>query len=132
VSFASLVDSLVQGVVNPLTKSFQASVTHLRWIASDGFGEESYASPVSRVALVDRTVKEYRTGSGKLVQTMAVLTFIDPILPHGATGRTEAVDPRDIFVLDDGATAPIVDIGAFENADSLRPFVTIVTLGKAI
>lgn len=129
--FADLIRSGV-ALANTLTGDLQASVTHHAWIAQTGFGEDTFADPVTRPALVDRTVTERYTQSGRLVQTLATLTFLEPIPANGAAGRTEPVDPRDRFVLDDGTTAPVVEVKAFEDAGTQTPFVNVITLGRIL
>jgi hypothetical protein len=114
-----------------LTADFQASVTVEPWIGQNGYGDDTWDIPVTHQALVDRTVKQRYTSSGKLVVTIAKLTFLNLIAENGAAGRREPIDPRDKITLDDGTTAPIVDIPMFENPATQAPFLVEVTLGWA-
>jgi len=129
--FADLIRGGV-ALANDLTGDLQVTVQHFAWISQNGDGEEQYASPVSRQALVDRTRKEKYTGAGRLVMSLATVTFLDPFADNGAETRTGPVDPRDKIVLSDGATAPIVEIKGFEDSGTNRPFFNEVTLGEVV
>jgi len=129
--FADLIRGGV-ALANDLTGDLQVTVQHFAWISQNGDGEEQYASPVSRQALVDRTRKEKYTGAGRLVMSLATVTFLEPFADNGAATRTEPVDPRDKIVLSDGATAPIVEIKGFEDSGTNRPFFNEVTLGEVV
>ncbi len=129
---ADLAQSLIASVASLLAADFKANVTQKPWVSATGDGDEGYDTTVTLKALVDRTVKQYYTGDGKLVQTMARLTFLDVIPANGASGRREPIDPRDILTLDDGATAPIVEIPQFENPATGAPFIIEVVLGKVL
>lgn len=117
--------------LDALTKSMQAGVTHEAWIGQSGDGVDQFASPVTRQAFVDRTRKQVWT-NGRLITTVATLTFTSPIPNTSANPnqqRVNPVDPRDVFTLDDGTTAPIVKISGFEDAGVQAPYVNEVTLG---
>ncbi len=108
-------------------------VTHTPWIGQDGFGKDVFGTPVVRKVLVDRTRKPMYTKSGKMILTVATLTILDPVPNTTANPgqvRVNPIDPRDLFVLDDGTTAPIVKSGGFEDAGRQSPFVNEVTLGN--
>lgn len=131
----ALVDVVRSGVkiAAGLTRSFQATVTHAAWIGQAGSGADAFAAPVSRQALVDRTVKPLYAGSGKLIMVVASVTFLDPIpntTPNPGQQRLNPIDPRDVITLDDGTTAPIVRSGGFEDAGQRTPFVNEVLLGQ--
>jgi hypothetical protein len=129
--FASLIRGGI-ALASGLTSDLQANVIHTPWVAEDGYGKMTPGIPVTRKALVDRKVTERYANTGKLVMTLATITFLDPIAPNGASGRIEPIDPRDILTLDDGATAPIVEISAFEDAGVQAPYLNEVTLGTII
>lgn len=133
----SLADTIRNGVAtaNTLTKDLQALVTHKPWIGQDGVGAEQYGTPVVHNALVDRTRKPLYTNSGKLVMTLATITILEPIVatvPNVGQIRVNPVDPRDLFILDDGTTGPIVKVNGFEDAGAApAPYLNEVTLGVA-
>lgn len=133
----SLADTVRNGVAtaNTLTKDLQATVTHKPWIGQDGAGAEQYGTPVMHNALVDRTRKPLFTNSGKLIMTLATLTILEPIpdtVPNSGQQRVNPVDPRDIFILDDGTTGPIVKAAGFEDAGAApAPYLNEITLGVA-
>jgi hypothetical protein len=61
--------------------------------------------------------------------TVATITFLDPIDDNGAAGRQEPVDSRDIITLQDGKTAPIVEIKGPVDSATSRRFLNEVVLG---
>jgi hypothetical protein len=116
-----------------VTRDLQAEVFHTAWIGQNGAGDDQFASPVTRHALVDRTRKPYFTKGGNLISIVATITFLDPIPDTAALSgqqRVNPIDPRDIIMLDDGVTAPIVRTGGFEDAGTKQPFVNEVALGN--
>lgn len=131
---ADLVQDLVYNLASPLTADFQGMITHYPWThqSTDGFGEDFYASGVQYNALVDRTVEEKYSNIGELIITAARVTILDPMIPNGTSGRREPIDPRDKIVLDDGTTAPIVDLPKFTNPATGMPFVNEATIGKVV
>ena len=133
----AIVDRIRNGVakINTKTASLQATVQHVAFLSEDGKGKKAYAAPVPIQALVQPKVKQYHTHSGKLVQTLAILTILEPVTPNGAAGRTEPIDPRDIFILDNGVSSPQIESdSALEDAGlgNMTPFLNIVTLGKVV
>jgi len=133
-SLADLVRSKV-ALANSLTSDLQPTVTHTPWTGSSGDGDDTYGTPVVRNAFVDRTRKQSYTPQGRLVITVATITILEPIedtTPTVAGTRTQPIDPRDKFVLSDGTTAPIVQIGdGFEDSGTNRPYLNTVILGIA-
>ena len=130
--FADIIRAGV-ATANALTKDLQAVVTHQAWIGQTGGGTDSFAAPVSRRALVDKTRKPMYTSAGKLIMTLATLTILDPVpdtTPNAGQQRVNPVDPRDIFTLDDGTTGPIVKANGFEDAGvAPAPFLNEIVLG---
>lgn len=134
----SLAD-LIRGKValaSDLTRDLQPTVMIKAWIGADGFGVDSYATPVAYQALVDTTRQQKYTSTGRLVMTLAIVYFLDIVAPNGTVTqperRQEPIDPRDIIILPDGTTAPIVDIKGFWDAGAGRPFFNTVTLGQIL
>lgn len=129
-------DIIRQGVAiaDGLTVDLQATVTHQAWIGQSGSGVDIFAAPVTRKALVDRSRKPMYTNGGKLIVVLATLTILDPIpptTPNAGQQRINPVDPRDVFTLDDGTTAPIQKAGGFEDAGAApAPFLNEIVLGN--
>lgn len=121
--YAGLVRGILANVASPQVESFKDDVTWQAFATQDTRGAETFADPVIVRALIDRKSKLIRTASGAFAMTLATLTFVDPLT---------AVDPRDIFTLIDGATAPVVDTGGFVDPETHQPFVTEVTLGTVV
>lgn len=135
----ALIDVIRNGVkvASKITESVKAPVIHRAWIGQDGFGKSTYAAPVTLRAIVDRTRRQKYTATGKVAFVIATLTFVDPIPANGtvvtpAQGgpRQEPIDPRDIIILSDGTTGPIVQEGGIEDAATTRPFVNQILLGE--
>lgn len=120
----SLVDT-VRGLValaQSIALPFEGPVMHSRWQSSGGSGDGAYADPVEVPALISWEQRQVREPGGTLTVSRSVLTFPYPI----------DVNDEDIFVLPDGSTGPILDMGGFVDAGSPivgRPFVTEVILG---
>jgi hypothetical protein len=133
----SLLDIINAGIAtaNKITKPLQGTVQHYAWTGQDGMGADTF-SPVltspgtPRQALVDMTRKPRATKDGKLLMTIASLTFLDVIPDNGASGRSEPIDTRDRIILPDGSTGPIVSAGGFMDARTGRPVLNEVLLGE--
>ncbi len=124
-------DSLVRGgvkVIRGVVKSLEEDVQHHAWVSQDGFGAPSgpgpdgYAFPVPLRALVEQKLQLRQLGDGRLVKVKAKLTFLKVIVPNGASGRDEPIDPRDKLVLADGTTGPILDVQGMMDPGKGRPF----------
>ena len=107
-------------LANSLTADLQANVTHKAWVSTGGSGVKVYAEPVVRPALVDWKQKQVRTASGVLTVCRASVTFLDPAV---------VVDEKDIIILPDGTTGPILDMAGFIDRITGTPILTEVYLG---
>jgi hypothetical protein len=125
---AKIVRSAVK-TADAATASLQVDVTHYAWLGQSGYGDITYASPVTLPALVDQRLSEVRTASGELVNTKAHITFIRVVPPSGGAGRNEPIDARDKIVLPDGTTGPIVATSGLVDPSTARPYVLEVFLG---
>ena len=145
-SLNSLIRNMV-GVANNITADLQDTVTHAAWIRQDGMGTPIYGRRVNgldiysndptsgHVAIERECVVELkqrvREVQGRNVVTQAHLTFvheIEPIEVHGSE-RKNPVDPRDVIVLPDGTTGPVVDVVGVWNSETQRFYATEVWLG---
>jgi hypothetical protein len=82
---------------------------------------------------VSKKSKLIRTMGGRLATVLATVQFVEPIpsvTPNVGKVRVSPIDPRDKIVLDDGQTAPIVDIGGFNDPVTKQPFAPKVMLGN--
>lgn len=131
-------ESLFEAGVQLLSEQFESmklTVSHQAWIGEDGDGADQFAAAVPRRALVDLSKRLISTKSGRYAMTFATLTFLDPIASTSAnTGKTREnpVDPRDIFTLPDGSTAPVVSSGGFADSTTIAPFALEVVLGTVV
>lgn len=133
-SFASDLRDGIQ-LLNELTQEggLQARVTYIPWVDTlDGYGTPKYDEPVEKRAIVDQSVKLRRSATGDMILTQANVLFLEQIKPNGAPKRqSEPIDTRDVIILPDGRTGPIVSIGAPVDGETNRPFYSEVLIGMA-
>jgi hypothetical protein len=130
-------DDIVRNAVataNSVTRTLQTTVTHRAWTGQDGYGKPTFASPVTRSAVVELTQALskpvlVRTSTGQEKAARAKVLFLTPIAANGASGRTEPIDPRDEITLPDGTTGPILSIEGTVDPDTSRPFAAEVWIG---
>ena len=109
-------DSLVRqtvSIVGAVTQSLQATVTHNAWVSnsSDGYVTPTFASTSYR-AVVQWRQRRITTDTGRVVDQVAEVVFIQPIPANGATGRKEPIDPRDTM----GRDAAILGMTLFNTS----------------
>jgi hypothetical protein len=107
----------------------QVSITHRAWTARDKYNKPTYASAVTRKAVMKSLQRMIRTTGGQEVLARASLTFLTPITANGAEGRREPVDPRDLITLPDGTTGPILDVTGTVDPETDAPYALKVILG---
>ena len=99
-------------VADRVTMTLQCAVTHEAWIAVTGhYGAPSFAAAVSRQSIVDYSTRLVRDMNGQEVPASITIMILRPISANGASGRREPVDPRDRFILPDGTTGPVLNVG---------------------
>lgn len=118
-------------IADDVTASLQPNVSVSAWTGQDRYGTKTFAAAVLHAAHVEQKVRQHTTSGGRIVTTIAKISFLRPIAANGATGRVEPIDPRDKVVLPDGTTGPIVDVEGYVDAGTGRPFYTVVWLGVA-
>lgn len=114
--------TILQGgisIANTVTASLQATVTHKAFSSDDGYGKPTYATGVSRTAIVERRQKYVRTKSGEEKLSQARIVFVGPV----------TVDERDLITLPDGSEMPILRITGVVDATTNEEFVVEVELG---
>lgn len=116
----------VVGVAHKTTKSLQEDVTHVTWTGQDGFGDPLPPVNVTRLMLVEQKLEKHHMADGRTIEISAKLASLLPILPNGAAGRIEPVDPRDEFILADGSRGKAV---AVEGLRKGTPYVSTIYLG---
>ena len=127
-SFATSLRSGLKIIANQ-TRTVQGIVKHYAWTGQDQFGNESYAYPVDRKAIITERIQDRPGQSGQVTRTTAHLLFLDPIEPNGTPGRLEPIDTRDKIVLPDGSSNPIVETNGLVDPDTTRPFFMEIWLG---
>lgn len=130
-SFATLIAKGVT-LADKLSSSVQCLITHHAYIGhSPTANKLLFDDPIQLSALVDQRRREYTDKAGKIVTTVANIFICRPIRPNGVTGtdRVEPIDARDIFVLPDGTTGPIVGVEGLVNPTTNYPYYAIVWMG---
>jgi hypothetical protein len=113
----------------------KCDITFKAWIGSDGRGTDEYASPVTLRGIVDATKRQRTTANGNLVMTFASLTFLDAIddtTANAGEAREQPIDPRDILILPDGGTAPVVQTGGPVNPLTGTGLINETILGTVV
>jgi hypothetical protein len=131
----SLLDVL-QGAVaiaDNVTKDLQPIVDYHRFVSADYRGESVYDPPLGGLgvglhAIVDWKQKQVRTPTGELTVTRASITLLNIDEVVAATGG-DGIGDQDVFILPDGTTGPILDMGGFIDASTGHPIATEVFLG---
>jgi hypothetical protein len=125
--------NLIRNVIataDSVTSDLQVPVLHYAWIGNDSvYGGPLYAAPITRQAIVEKKIRNFRIESGEEILQKATITFLRPISHNGAANRQEPIDPRDKLVLDDGYTGPIKFISGLNNTFSDSPYMLEVILG---
>jgi hypothetical protein len=135
-------------VANKVTTTLQGEVQHAAWIRQDPMGTavygrrfagvDIYGGPTADgVATTRKAVIELkqriREIQGRQIVTFAHLTFVGPIAANAVTTfRKEPVDPRDVIILPDGTTGPIVDTAGVWDAEAGQWFAVEVWLGDTL
>jgi hypothetical protein len=132
-------------IADAITKDLQGTVMHSAWISQSAFGKPTYGRRVSglditgsfdtpdvavgREAVIEQK-QRIRDVQGRNVLTFVHLTFVGPIPVNGmGTERKEAVDTRDVFVLPDGTTGPVVDVVGVVDSETNLMYAVEVWLG---
>lgn len=127
---ANLLDILRTAVkvADSVTKPVQATVTFKKAVADSSYEGFSYPNSVELRAIVDWRQKQVRTLAGVLSVSRASVTFLDVAALAAATNG-EGIDDRDVIILPDGTTGPILDMAGFIDAGTKQPLATEVFLG---
>lgn len=115
-------DALIRSALrtaDAVTAGLQATVGHAAYTSQDTFGKPTYATLVSRQAVVDLTERPVRTTEGQERLSTARLIFPRPV----------AVDLRDRFTLPDGRTAPVLTLNGVADPSTGARYATEVALG---
>lgn len=127
-------DSVVRAgirIADKVTKTLQADVTLEAWTGTGRGGVSTFAAAVAIPALVEIKQRLIRDTKGNLVMSRANVTFTKPIVPNGATGRREPVDPRDKITLPDEETGLILDVEGMTDPSTSAPYMLQIFLGAA-
>jgi len=116
-------------IARDVTSSLQVEVSHEAWIKSGNNGQPTFATAVTRKAVVGYDRRLIKNNEGEKVMQSASVMFLDVIASNGATGRREPVDPRDQITLPDGHTGPIVNVRGPVDPNTNAPYFLEVALG---
>lgn len=112
----------------------EMDVIHKAITGQDGRGKPTYATPVTRRALVIQQRKQVYAGEGKSVWTRAYVGFLFTVPDTAAVApfvRNNPIDPNDIITLPDGTTGPIVLSGGLLDGETQKTLYNEVYLGEA-
>jgi len=130
-SLTSLIADMI-GVAKDLTQDLQPNVTWKAWTGQDNQGASTYQTRTI-TAIVEKKQRLVSGRGGEMVTSQYYIGILEPLPDTAVTDsgdpRSNPVDPRDIFILPDGQTGPIVSIDGFMNRATSRPFYTQVYLG---
>lgn len=128
-SLRSIVRNAVS-IADRVTAPLQATIQHSAWTGQDEFGDVTYTDPISRDCIVEYKIRDkLQSSSGRVIQSQALVTIIRPIDPNGAAGRVEPIDPRDLIVLPNGHSGPIIDIEGVVDPMTNSPYMYQVWIG---
>lgn len=121
-------------LADSITQDLQGTIGYRAWVGQDGLGEPIYVPPigsaaVSVKAIVDKKQQMIRTSDGREVMSKTYVALLRPMTANGTPGRTEPIDERDMIVLPDGTTGPILNIGGFIDGGSGFPYFHEIFLG---
>lgn len=127
----SLADVLRKGVATArkITLPLHVSVQFSAWIGQDGNGNPTYAAPRVLKALVNREVMNVKTDNGQFIKSTAQIYFLEEVTPNGAAERIEPIDLKDIIIMPDGVTGPILKVDGFFDGGTSVPYYSQVYLG---
>jgi len=106
-------------VAKTVTADLRDTVTHEAWSSVDGFGKPTYASGVSRSAIVEHKQHLLRNSNGQETLSSHRLLFLEPV----------AIDPRDRLTLSDGTTASILSVNGVMDPSTDAPYYAEVFVG---
>lgn len=115
-------------VANRVTSGLQCSVLCEFWVGQSLSG----APKIERqtiLALVEKRQQRLRTLTGEEQTSRHYIVFLQPLSIPVAAGRANPIDPRDKFVLPDGATGPVLSTTGFVNPDTSQPYLSEIWLG---
>lgn len=107
--------ALAGRVVDPL----RVAVSHAAWASTNAYGEHTYATAVSREALVDWKQRLVQTRDGKEALSVCTVTFFEDV----------ALDIRDKLTLPGGQTAPLLAFEGLVDPSTNRRYLTQAFLG---
>lgn len=125
-------DGMVRSAVataKSVAASLQVEVQHEAWIDDDSRGDAQFAAAVARPALVTMKQTRVTLPNGEVLESRAVVTFLEPVPANGAANRREPIDPRDRITLPDGTTGPILQVSGPIDPATNAPYMVKVMLG---
>lgn len=106
-------------IAKSVTASLQSVVSHEVFSSEDEWSNPTYATALSRNAIVERRVKMIRTVDGREILSTMQVTFLEDV----------TVSVKDRLTVD-GLTAPIVSVSGTVDPTTGRGYVTQVALGE--
>lgn len=116
-------------VADNVTKDLQPTVQHRAWRGQDVRGKADLAPAVPYQALVEKINRRMVTPNGVEQHVNYYVAIIGPVAATSAPDRQNPVDTRDVFIMPDGATGPIVDYRGLLDSYTNAPYLSEVWLG---
>jgi len=126
--FADLVSSGV-ALANQLTGTLQDTVQYQAWVSQDTFGDYVYADAITLKAIVERKQDLVMDYEGQEIVSSHVISLLTPLPDNGAAGRSEPIDPRDLFTISDGTSGRILSVETLMNPVTSAGYFHVVKLG---
>lgn len=135
-------------IANTVTDSLQGDILHSAWIGQDAMGKAIYGRKIEGLDIygaydapgVQATLRavieqkqRVREVQGRQIMTFATLTVVGQVPKNGMTDfRKEPIDPRDIVILPDGTTGPIVDVVGVMDTETTNFYAVEIMLGDTL
>lgn len=117
------------GTIDTVTKSLQTTVTIFPWLRDGGRGPERSPFGITVRAIVERKDEEKFTAVGVVLVIKATVLILEIVPPTEAEGRQNPIDPRDLVVLSDGSSAPIIGNPGLLDPTSDQQYFAELTIG---
>ena len=126
-SLLDIVRSAVK-IADEVTKPLQPEVQFQHYASSNYQGDKGGGSLVKLRAIVEWKQQQVRNREGIVSISRAYVMFLDVGKLAAATGG-ENIDDKDLIILPDGTTGPILNMTGFVDAGTGNAIATEVYLG---
>jgi hypothetical protein len=118
-SIASILRSGIE-TIKGVTASVQGTVTVNRWGTEDQKGVVTPGSTETFPAIIEIGAQDRPGPAGQINRAYASVLFLEEI---------DALNTKDVIILPDGTTGPIIEISSPYDGETGKGFITQVWLG---